>query len=50
MPGDQPGTLKRTDIADVMALILRVNGLPAGPRALPSGKTALTLIGMESAQ
>jgi S-disulfanyl-L-cysteine oxidoreductase SoxD len=31
MPDDKPGTLKREDIIDVLAYILKLNAYPAGP-------------------
>lgn len=35
MPNDAPGSLQRTEYADVVAYILRVNGYPAGEAELP---------------
>ncbi len=45
MPADQPGSLSRTDAADLAAYILSFNQFPAGKTPLPSDESALkTLI------
>jgi mono/diheme cytochrome c family protein len=41
MPYDSPGQLRREEYADVVAYVLRLNGLPAGARELPSDDAAL---------
>lgn len=41
MPYDNPGQLRREEYADVVAYVLRLNGLPAGPRDLPSDDEGL---------
>ena len=41
MPGDAPGTLKPTDVADVLAFILKKGGQPAGRAELPADAAAL---------
>jgi mono/diheme cytochrome c family protein len=35
MPADRPGTMSRTQIADVMAFMLKANKFPAGTADLP---------------
>jgi mono/diheme cytochrome c family protein len=41
MPADKPGTLSRTEYADIVAYILERNRYPAGPTELPSDSAAL---------
>jgi S-disulfanyl-L-cysteine oxidoreductase SoxD len=41
MPENDPGGLKKTDYADVLAFILRVNAYPAGNDELPTDGDAL---------
>jgi len=41
MPGDAPGTLKASEVADVLAFILKKGGHPAGAAELPAGAAAL---------
>ncbi len=41
MPADSPGTLKTTDVADVIAYMLEKNTAPAGPSELPAVQKAL---------
>lgn len=47
MPGDHPGLLKPAECADVLALILRSNGFPAGSKDMPSTARELSEIRME---
>jgi mono/diheme cytochrome c family protein len=44
MPGDAPGTLKKEDVASVVAYILKVNNMPAGRQALSTEREALAPI------
>lgn len=44
MPQDNPGGLRRTEYADVLAYIFELNGLPPGDSSLPSDDTALRRI------
>ena len=44
MPATQPGSLSRTDAADLVAYILSFNKLPAGKTPLPSEETGLKTI------
>ncbi len=44
MPYDNPGRLPREAYADVLAYVLRLNGLPAGDRELPSDDERLKLV------
>ena len=48
MPYDDPGTLQRAQIADVIAYILEYGRFPAGPRELASRAEALKMIGFEA--
>jgi hypothetical protein len=41
MPPTDPKTLATQDYVDVLAYMLSVNGLPAGPAALPNDRAAL---------
>ena len=41
MPPAQPKALPTQDYVDVVAFVLSVNGLPAGPAALPNDRAAL---------
>ena len=41
MPPDEPKVLATQDYVDVLAYMLGVNGLPAGPTALPNDRAAL---------
>jgi mono/diheme cytochrome c family protein len=47
MPPDKPGSLTRPQTADVLALILRVGGYPAGDMPLESTAGALARIRMK---
>ena len=44
MPENAPGTLKKEDVASVVAYILKVNAIPAGKQALPTEHDALAPI------
>jgi S-disulfanyl-L-cysteine oxidoreductase SoxD len=44
MPQDEPGTLSDQQCADLLAYILKSNGLPAGSRELPANADALSRI------
>jgi len=47
MPSDKPGGLSRGQYAEIVAYMLRLNGLPAGQRALPTDEDALRAILIE---
>lgn len=44
MPYDSPGRLSRQEYADIVSYILELNGVPAGPRELPSSEEGLAAI------
>jgi mono/diheme cytochrome c family protein len=44
MPEEDPGSLARQEYADIVAFLLKKNGLPAGPRELPSASSDLKRI------
>jgi hypothetical protein len=44
MPDDRPGRLSREQYADVVAYLLRQNGMPAGPRRLSADPAQLERI------
>jgi hypothetical protein len=48
MPVDNPGSVPRPQIVDILALLLRANGFPAGKAELPRGPEALQLIRIEA--
>jgi hypothetical protein len=48
MPGDNPGKLPRTENADILAYVLKVNKLPAGKNELPSDAEALKKIQIDA--
>jgi mono/diheme cytochrome c family protein len=51
MPGNKPGSLTDREYADVVAYILRVNGLPAGARELsPDMVGSIQFVGPEGPQ
>jgi len=50
MPADHPGALSRGTNADILAYILKVNGLPAGKNELPGDTDALKQIHFEAAK
>ncbi|HEX9705666.1 MAG TPA: cytochrome c [Gemmatimonadales bacterium] len=47
MPYDNPGQLRREQYADVMAYVFKLNGLPTGPRELPSDDAGLRRVKIE---
>ncbi len=49
MPQFAPGSLKPEETAQIIAFVLRSNGLPAGSRPLPPGGVALARIVLEPA-
>ncbi len=44
MPADTPNTLTRSQVASILAYILKFNGLPAGETALPIAEADLAAI------
>ncbi len=50
MPADRPGQLTRTENADILAYILKMNKLPAGSKELPGEADALKQIQLEAAK
>jgi mono/diheme cytochrome c family protein len=44
MPGDAPGTLKTSDVADVLAFVLKKGNHPAGASELPGNSAALKTV------
>ena len=48
MPKDSPGTLTTDEYTQVLAYILRMNGMPAGPNDLPSDAAALKAIRIDA--
>ncbi len=44
MPQNNPGSLKRREYVDLLAYILSLNEMPAGPTELPSDESALKKI------
>ena len=42
MPEDAPGTLKKEDVASVLAYILQLNQVPPGKQDLPLDREALS--------
>jgi mono/diheme cytochrome c family protein len=48
MPKDSPGTLTAEEYTQVLAYILRMNGMPAGPNDLPSDAAALKTIRIDA--
>ena len=47
MPKNEPGTLSRREYIQVLAYLLRMNGMPAGPGELPADSVALSRIRIE---
>jgi mono/diheme cytochrome c family protein len=50
MPENAPGTLKKEDVASVIAYILKVNDMPAGKQVLPTEHDALAPIAILAAR
>jgi S-disulfanyl-L-cysteine oxidoreductase SoxD len=48
MPYDAPGSLSADEYTQVVAFLLKQNGLPAGNEALPSAESALQAIKFEA--
>lgn len=48
MPLNDPGSLSRQQVADVLAYILRANGFPPGTKALPRQTAFLRMIAYEA--
>ncbi len=42
MPGDNPGTLTKTQVADLIAFVLKYNAFPPGKVDLPAAPESLT--------
>jgi len=49
MPKNEPGTLEPVQYADLVAYLLKINGLPAGRQALPADAEAMRSIRIEAA-
>ena len=47
MPKDDPGTLTRRETTQVLAYLLRMNGMPSGGEELPADSTTLSRIRIE---
>jgi mono/diheme cytochrome c family protein len=47
MPNDSPGRLSRREYADIVAYVLKYNGLPPGERDLPDDDEGLKRIKLE---
>ncbi len=47
MPKSEPGSLSQREYGRVLAYLLKMNGMPAGPDELPADSTALTQIRIE---
>jgi cytochrome c len=50
MPKNDPGSLSEEEYVDVMAYMLRLNGMPAGVEDLPADSLALTKIRIDSSK
>jgi cytochrome c len=48
MPDDDPGTLSRQDVSDVIAYVFRRNGFPAGATELPVDADSLKAIQIDA--
>jgi quinoprotein glucose dehydrogenase len=48
MPQDNPGSLSRNQVADVLAYILQANGFPTGEKDLPRQTSFLKMIAYEA--
>jgi mono/diheme cytochrome c family protein len=49
MPKSDPGSLSPEEYAQVLAYVLKMNGMPAGSRELPADEAALRAIRLEAA-
>ena len=50
MPQDNPGSLTRDNVADILAYLLKANALPAGPKALDRRSEYLKAIAFSAAK
>jgi len=50
MPQDNPGSLTRDQLADILAFLLRANGLPSGAKELDRRSEYLKAIGFSAAK
>jgi len=48
MPSNNPGYLSDAEVADILAYMLSVSGLPPGNTALPSARAALASVAIEA--
>lgn len=48
MPNDDPGALAKQEYVDIVAYLFRLNGYPAGPRALPVNDPELRLVRIDA--
>lgn len=48
MPKSDPGSLSLEEYAQVVAYVLKMNGMPAGPRELPADEAALKAIRLDT--
>jgi hypothetical protein len=48
MPKTDPGSLDPHDVADLVAYLLKLNHMPAGPNELSSDTSALRRIGIDT--
>jgi cytochrome c len=48
MPDDDPGTLSRQDVSDIIAYLFTRNGFPAGPTELPIDPDSLKTIQIDA--
>lgn len=49
MPQDNPGSLTRDQYADILAFLLKANGMPSGPKELDRRSEYLKVIGFSAA-
>lgn len=50
MPKNEPGSLAAEEYADVLAYLLKLNGMPAGEHELPADTTLLKKIPLDTAR
>ena len=50
MPKSDPGSLSPEEYAQVLAFVLKMNGMPAGPRELPVDEATLKAIRFDTAR